>query len=526
MLNSYAFDSMFGWIGVVNFVLVFFSFILILRIYIRFRYLLIKPSFMLLAQAHILIQWPLAFYAGYYEKWLPRSLDIYIIVHGFVIIGLFLARYTYVKTSLGVWSRLPAAGALKFDKQIILLVIGSVLIGVAFLCIYLSYVPLKCTGLSALLFYPHIVVVLRELCMKLLADHIPRYVYSILSSSVVYFIFGLSVLVMIIGFRERRWWIVLLMVPLSCFAVAISSLTGTKGNIVKLALLGSSLFLWIERACFSIKSIAIYIFLILLSLSPALFFFVSNSVISQVTADRLTEICLKSINTAPEAVMNLQSFSTSFASEFSQEDFAAINQVDTDKSEFKGLSGFNFTKYFSLISSVGFKATYNQIRAVGYRAFVLPLEVSGWYMHFAQTQGIVGVAGIPKLATCFGCSSINLPNIMGLKYGPLHYRHEVPTGITAGAGFLFSYYVCFGMWSLPIALIFLVIFDIMLYLYRWLPKVIFLLLASSVTVQSTMFLQSDLTTVLITHGVVFSVFFSIVLALSCKLLSKPTFSAL
>jgi len=127
---------------------------------------------------------------------------------------------------------------------------------------------------------------------------------------------------------------------------------------------------------------------------------------------------------------------------------------------------------------------------------------------------------VPKLARLAGLLPIDAPNLIGTTYGPLYYGHPVMSSTSAGAGFLFSYYAYFGLWALPIALALLLVLDSVVYVYRRLPPALCLVLASDLTVQTMLFLQADLTTVFVTHGIIPTVLFVIGLGAFTGTLAK------
>src|SRR5262245_24345116 len=76
---------------VVNWGIALATSLVLLGFYRWKRHLFVKPSMMLVALHHILVQWPLAVIANFTEDFVPQPWSAALLVHGFVIIGLALS---------------------------------------------------------------------------------------------------------------------------------------------------------------------------------------------------------------------------------------------------------------------------------------------------------------------------------------------------------------------------------------------------------------------------------------------------
>jgi len=132
---------------------------------------------------------------------------------------------------------------------------------------------------------------------------------------------------------------------------------------------------------------------------------------------------------------------------------------------------------------------------IGRRILQDPLEVGSWYIHHAQTYGFFGIPALPKLAALTGFDALNVPNYIGLRYQP----NAGPT-VSAGAGYLLTYYSYFGVASLLISLIALWLLDMAVYVYEKLSHSFLIPCVSAVSLSTLSFISSDYTTVLVTHG--------------------------
>lgn len=144
--------------------------------------------------------------------------------------------------------------------------------------------------------------------------------------------------------------------------------------------------------------------------------------------------------------------------------------------------------------------------AIFTRVFVGPINVGAFYVHYAQTHGPIGPAGIARLASLVGVTPVRMPNIIGNLYS-----YSGLESVSANSGFLFTYYGYFGILSLPISLIGLWLLDLALPIYLRLEPRLLLPAVAAASVASLSFISSEYTTVLLTHG------FAVILLLSIAL---------
>ncbi|MBV6417028.1 MAG: hypothetical protein CMLOHMNK_01661 [Steroidobacteraceae bacterium] len=132
---------------------------------------------------------------------------------------------------------------------------------------------------------------------------------------------------------------------------------------------------------------------------------------------------------------------------------------------------------------------------IEYRIVTGPGEVGTWYVHYAQTEGLFGIAAIPKAAALLGYQPIDAPNLIGRMY----YGGTLAS-VNANAGFGFTYFSYFGMpgWLLSIAGVFAL--DSVLAVYLKLDGALLLACVSACSVAALGFTYADYTTVLLTNG--------------------------
>jgi hypothetical protein len=134
-------------------------------------------------------------------------------------------------------------------------------------------------------------------------------------------------------------------------------------------------------------------------------------------------------------------------------------------------------------------------RAIFSRVFEIPIAMGAFYVHYAQTYGGFGVAGMAKLATLLGVDPINTPNVIGSLYSGSRLLT-----VSANSGYLFAYYGYFGMVALPLSLIGVWLLDLAVPLYMRLRLQILLPTVAATSLTTLSFMSSDYTPVLVTHG--------------------------
>lgn len=492
MLHQYDFSHFFCLVTALNVFVALTMTVLLVRVYQKFRYILVKPSFLLVVWSHIFFQWPMAIYSSYYVDWLEHPAPLFILVHGFVIGGFLLSLATNRRIAQEAWSRLPT-NALDVDRKKLLVWIGFVFaLSSALIYIYLLYVPFECTGLVALLTNPTSVIYIRELTMKLLNDAPPRYVFSFFSACVAYALFALSLLSALRGRHEKNIFAIVRSFVLIFLCIVAVSLTGVKGNIVKLVIVGAFLAFWMNKASFSLRSLRSYALAIAFSILPALLFnifFTFNS--PNGSSEKITS-CMKMLSL--DGAICLQTWDSALAAS------APMPAATPPSSQLTGTPEVQPAP-FEIFGKVTLRVLL-QVEETLKRIFLVPFEVGGWYVDYGQRHGSLGFFAIPFVAKVLQKPMIDLPNIIGKTYGPRYYSHAVLPSISAGSGFLFSYYAYIGMWSLPISFAALLLLDFILYIYNKVDRYLFLIFVTIFSVQSMMFLQADFTTTAVTHGVI------------------------
>jgi hypothetical protein len=144
---------------------------------------------------------------------------------------------------------------------------------------------------------------------------------------------------------------------------------------------------------------------------------------------------------------------------------------------------------------------------VVHRVWATPLEVGTWYLDYVARSDIIGIAAFPRLAQWLGVDAIDAPNLIGLTYIP-----GAIESVSAGAGFIFSYFAYIGI-AAPLLCIGLTLaLDGILALYPYLTQSILVPTMACVALSLLAMVQGDFTASLITHGLIPVMIFAIILS--------------
>jgi hypothetical protein len=193
----------------------------------RFRYLAVKPSVVVIAAFHFMIQWAATIGASEVEAYLPDPWAFGLLAQGFPLIGLVVTIFLGQRTAREVWLRIvgrapgPEGARLRATLFLLLLI-------VVITALFLGTVPLRRTGLFAILFDPLSAQQAREESLKLLPNPLVRYSYNFLVSALTPM--AAVLLAASLGVALKRMRIVRsgLIVCALAGLLAIASLTGAR----------------------------------------------------------------------------------------------------------------------------------------------------------------------------------------------------------------------------------------------------------------------------------------------------------
>jgi hypothetical protein len=457
---------------IINLVLAVVASIWIIRIYLNKKYLFVKPSIVLLLYTHIFFQWPMALMPGYCERMLANPYVISFLINGYVIIGLFISPFIFQDKAKLVWSRVTSIEVTKESEPPYISIFILFFLMLLTTLVYLSYIPYSDTGLYTIFSDPANSAVAREKSLKLIDSQAIKYLYSLTRSCVVPLLFSCAFLRILMRWDSSRFNSLetYLEIVILFLATTFSSVTGERTFLAYWVLLGGLVILWKNG----------------LKLNP------------------IKIICFVLLPILPTLIITLLR-------------------------EGAGNIGFNNFLSFGVI--------LKYIGLIIDRMFVVPFKVGLWYVKYAQDVGSFGIGAFPKLANLFGATPLNAPNIIGLEYAPAHYAEggsgvakwfesiglgsltpaftlpstpselDMPgTGIlksvSAGAGYILSYYGYLGIISFPISLLGLLALDLSVLVYEKLKGNFLIPCLVSISLMCLGFINADYTVVLLTHGFV------------------------
>lgn len=201
----------------------FSLFILILQ----YRFLVIKPSIIVILFFHLMIQWAATISSGHIESYLPDPIAFAFLVHGFPLIGLSVSFFTQSKNTKIVWYRLtdPNYFSYKLDYRVILTLAGLVtFIGI----LYLTYIPFEQTGLFAIFTNPKMSAIVRENSLKLIDSEFIKYSYSFMIFALAPLLSVTVAILLVQSIMRKQIFQILLTIIAIAFILFLVSLTGER----------------------------------------------------------------------------------------------------------------------------------------------------------------------------------------------------------------------------------------------------------------------------------------------------------
>jgi len=214
------------------------TFLLLIGVIWRYRYLVIKPSIIVIGMFHIQIQWAAAVDAAYIELYLPQPYDFFILAQLFPLIGLIVSFFFLHKRTAAVYSRIAenTYDSLQIKKRTVLILMAVILF---ILAIYLVTVPLASTGIYAILLDPLESTMAREESLKLLDNAFLKYGFALLKSALAPVLSVLVALWSIQAFKRKKYLSALVGIGIIFFTLVVVLLPGARmpGVVVILSIL-------------------------------------------------------------------------------------------------------------------------------------------------------------------------------------------------------------------------------------------------------------------------------------------------
>ena len=390
---------------------------LVATIYWR-RHLLLKPSILVALAFHIRIQIAAAIYADEIFLLLPRPWVMIVLAHVLPLLITVGGNLSADRTALVLWRRLIGGTGSSYSlfSFWVLAFVASVL-----LAVYLSAVPVRSTGLVAILTNPEESAEAREESLKLIPRY-AAYAFFVLAQGVVPLMAGLCAVALHRHLARGGYWAVLKWSAVFGVLVVIVSLTGARSFPANTLLV--LIFAFFMQRTFKFEVVRIGLAIIVVLAIPV--------VLSLARQDRKVTV-----------------------------------------------------------SSFGEMLQGPIIR----RTFYTPMETGLLHVHYAQTQGHIGVAGIPRLARAMGVVPIQASSVIAMRY-----RSNRSGTALVNTSFVFSYYLFFGILVFPFLLAGVWILDLTLVAIARVPRDLLVPSVAALSTRGLILISSNYTTLFVTHG--------------------------
>jgi hypothetical protein len=214
------------------------TFLLLAFIVARYRFLVLKPSIVIIFFFHIQIQWAATFQAGYIENYLPDPFSFLILSQIFPFIGLAVSFFILHKPFRRIYEHVTQEDvwSLNLSPRSVWILFFSIL---AIVLLYLSVVPLSRTGIYVIIRDPLSSYEAREQSLKLLSNPFIKYGFSFLKSSLAPMLSVLAMVMFFQGLRHRRFDRIVIAGGMFLFAMMAVMLPGARmpGGILILTII-------------------------------------------------------------------------------------------------------------------------------------------------------------------------------------------------------------------------------------------------------------------------------------------------
>jgi hypothetical protein len=416
--------------------------LLLVFLILKRRYLLIKPSVLIVLFFHLRIQWAATVEFDRIVSYLPNPLDFFILVHAFPFIGILVSMFFLEKGFKSLWNRVTDASAniYHLDNRLVFILVALILIIVG---IYIFYVPFTSTGLFTIFTDPLSSNLAREESLGTVTSPIVRYGFNILMWIIAPILFISMVYRSIYHLRKLNVLMGAAELALLPLILIIVSLPGARSPAAMVVL--AAIYAVYLRLGMPIRPVTLIVAALVVLAFPV--------VLSILREDRELQFVV-------------------------------------------------FWEYLS--------------QSIFRRVFEIPMEMGLYHAHYAQTQGFIGVAAMPRLAAIWGVDAVNVPNLLYWRYT----TWLLESGM-ANACYVFSYYCYFGIITLIPSLVGLWILDLSVVVMKKIKNHLLLLATlSALAISAIQFVETEFTIGLFTKGFIFILLFSFLLDRIGSLLSR------
>lgn len=418
--------------------------------------------------------------------------------------------------TLSLWGLLTrhldlAGGASPFPENSNRFFLGTSLLGLGSLGIYLAGVPWQCTGLFALLYDPWLTLLAREFSVKLIGTSLSTYSFGAYANAIAPLLVLLSVWLIRNSLLRLRFVGALTGILVGSLAIIAVLLSGTKGLLVpSILMLIAGTYFWCNTWLSRISTIFFAIVFVTFSLITFELMKERSSMVGGAydfaACSQRAGTCQKSLDLLDSMkardyslglpgvyVAPIQSRLECLCSGSGDEvtcPAGTLGQVISGAS--RGIGGQHL-EYLAERSTTLAGAVFN-------RVFVVPFQVSVWNFMYAETEPVDGVKTLPFARRIFG-ESLNMPELVYQKYGSVYSMGDKTSTSTAPTSFLLAYPIYVGWIGFALALASVIALDFVLArLARFIGAPLVPMLIGTVLIMSMNFMTSDFVTVLISHG--------------------------
>jgi hypothetical protein len=225
-----------------NFILSALTSFFLIRMVLKKKYLLVRPSIWFLVFFNVQIQWSTVVNANYIYENLHSTRAILLLTQVFPLVTLLVVMRLFVPATIKTWEKVVDSSRRDYTKSYTTLLVIFVPVCLAILFVYLIYVPFTKTGLYFIVVGSDALAAsfARENSLKLLPNEWLKYAYQFYSRFLAVFVASILTIIAINLFRKRKTFFIPLLL-LSVFIILIgASLPGARGTGAKIIL---SLFL-------------------------------------------------------------------------------------------------------------------------------------------------------------------------------------------------------------------------------------------------------------------------------------------
>lgn len=229
---------------------------------LKHRFLLIKPSVIVVVFFIITIQMAATLNASWIELYLPEPYQFLLLIHGFPLLGLLGGFILYRRTASTIFNKIVQSDFIPSKKVVVML--WAITFFIIFL--YFINVPIKSTGIYAVIFDPFNSAQAREESLKLLNNAFIRYSY-LFFISVVAPLLSIIITYQFINHKNMRYLLTyIIQLALLIVLVSISGARGPAASLILVIIL--AVFL---KHGFNVKLHWIVLGIILVLMFPAIF---------------------------------------------------------------------------------------------------------------------------------------------------------------------------------------------------------------------------------------------------------------